>query len=530
MKDCSMARRTLFVRFIVLSAILFGLLSLTSCDMIEDLLATSDEPGTIYGYVVMEDGAARTNVSVTATNSDGTLTYSTTTDKNGYYIIEQVSPAKYTLSFKKTAYADSQKSITIRGGKNADAGTVTLYISYGYINGKVTDESGSPITGATVTVSGSGLSYSAKTDSTGKYSIKAKPGTYTAIMFNCTCWSTQYTLSDKITLSSGKNVKVSDYSLTAHHSFVAAGTDESTGNKINRCKVCGLEMPVTGAMWAGVRVSSYGMRSSFGKNNFPSETDMAYFGQKMSACYEGSTGAYVIIVGTISEIKDDNQNVIAGRCSLQFPLSKSITYATGSNNDFYESYLTSLDNAGYSVWLQVEPGDADLVELAKEVMNHYKHHQCVKGFGIDVEWFEYRRKANEEEGDSSKLSNTNAKAVVDAVRTINPEYTVFVKHWDEEWLPEASDGLVFINDSQGFHGNLNKMCSEFADWADNFYPCPVMFQIGYNADKDIWGEMENPAKELGEAILEKCTSNNDIGIIWVDFTLKEVIEKIPVAD
>ena len=279
MKDCSMARRTLFVRFIVLSAILFGLLSLTSCDMLEDLLATSDEPGTIYGYVVMEDGASRTNVSVTATDSDGTLTYSTTTDKNGYYCIEQVTPAKYTLTFRKSGYSDTTTSVTARGGKNADAGTVTLNISYGYINGKVTDESGSPITGATVTVSGSGLSYSAKTDSAGKYSIKAKPGTYTAIKFNCTCWSAQYTLSDKITLSSGKNVKVSDYSLTAHHSFVAAG------NKINRCKVCGLEMPVTGAMWAGVRVSSYGMVKSdsnpYAFDEFPGVSDMTGFGATM---------------------------------------------------------------------------------------------------------------------------------------------------------------------------------------------------------------------------------------------------------
>ncbi|MBR5668200.1 MAG: hypothetical protein IKX15_01150, partial [Spirochaetales bacterium] len=78
----TVTRRALFVRFIVLTAILFGLLSLTSCDMLEDLIGNSDEPGTIYGYVVMEDGAARTNVSVTATNSDGTLTYSATTDMN----------------------------------------------------------------------------------------------------------------------------------------------------------------------------------------------------------------------------------------------------------------------------------------------------------------------------------------------------------------------------------------------------------------------------------------------------------------
>ena len=39
--------------------------------------------------------------------------------------------------------------------------------------------------------------------------------------------------------------------------------------------------------------------------------------------------------------------------------------------------------------------------------------------------------------------------------------------------------------------------------------------------------MENPAKERGTAIVEASYTKNDIGIIWVDFTLKEVIEKIP---
>lgn len=74
------------------------------------------------------------------------------------------------------------------------------------------------------------------------------------------------------------------------------------------------------------------------------------------------------------------------------------------------------------------------------------------------------------------------------------------------------------------------MCQEFADWAENFNPCPVMFQIGYDNDRTkIWGSMTNPAKELGTAILEECGKRdrtNTLGIIWVDFTLKEAMEKI----
>ena len=279
--------------------------------------------------------------------------------------------------------------------------------------------------------------------------------------------------------------------------------------------------------WAGIRVSNYGIRSSFGKDNFPSASTLAGYAEKMEGCYEGSTGTYILIVGTISSIYDDKGNVVSGRCSLQFPLSKTITNVRGSDNDFYEDYLTAMDNAGNSVWLQVEPGDADLVALATEVMTHYKDHPSVKGFGIDVEWFEYREKAGADEGDSSKLSDSKAKAVVDAVRAINPDYTVFVKHWDERWLPPSNrDGLIFVSDSQ-YYDSPAQQRDDFAEWARHYAPSPVMFQIGYRADKEtVWGGYANPAKELGEFIVSGCNSGNDVGIIWVDFTLKEAMSKI----
>ena len=279
--------------------------------------------------------------------------------------------------------------------------------------------------------------------------------------------------------------------------------------------------------WAGIRVSNYGLRRSFGKDNFPSASTLAGYAQKMANCYEGSSGTYILIVGTISSVYNDNGDVISGRCSVQFPLSKTITNVRGSDEDFYEAYLTEMDKTDSSVWIQVEPGDADLVALATEVMNHYKHHSCVKGFGIDVEWYEYREKAGDDEGDSSKLSDAKAKAVVDAVRAINPEYTVFVKHWDERWLPPSyRDGLIFVSDSQ-YYDSPAQQRDDFAEWARHYAPSPVMFQIGYDADKStVWGRYDNPAKELGQFIVSGCKSGNDVGIIWVDFTLKEAMSKI----
>ena len=129
--------------------------------------------------------------------------------------------------------------------------------------------------------------------------------------------------------------------------------------------------------WAGIRVSSYGMGKKYGWESVPSVSKMSDYAGQMSSRYEGSTGAYILIVGTMSG--DDT-------CYLNFPVDGDYKYIESSDKDKYESYLDEFDKKGYSVWLQVEPGYADLVTLAKLVLDRYGHHSCVKGFGIDVEW------------------------------------------------------------------------------------------------------------------------------------------------
>ncbi len=119
------------------------------------------------------------------------------------------------------------------------------------------------------------------------------------------------------------------------------------------------------------------MEESYG-DRFPDTNMMTWFGTKMTSCFDKSKAAYIIIVGVMG---DDEKT-----CHLQFPLSKEIQNAYGDEEDFYEKYLTALDATGASVWLQVEPGNADLV-----------------------------------------------------------------KHWDKKWLPSAMDGLIYVNDSQGFY-------------------------------------------------------------------------------
>ena len=511
--------RSSAIAFILIA--LFALLALTSCSP-----ETADGTGSLCGRVLLEesDSAGGILVTLRANDDPDEIAYSCRTEENGTFKFQDIRSTTYTVSFIISGYNTVRlENIKVRSGRNTGIETTTLSIQLGTIKGTVQDSSGNPLSGATVTVSGNGRSYSTTTGSDGSFSMSVRAGKYTDIVIGCYHHNLKGTLNT--TVRSGSDTKLQTYKIAEGCNYEVIEKKDATstepGYKKYRCTDCGAgkteEIPVVAlARWAGVRVSSYGMEESFG--SFPGVTAMTEFGAKMESCYEGSTGAYVFIVGTVDED--------IWTCHLGFPLSKEIENVYGEEEDLYEEYLTAFDEAGYSVWLQVEPGNANLADLADEVMNRYKHHSCVKGFGIDVEWY----KPEGTRGRGTKLTDSKTvNTILSTVKGINSDYTVFVKHWDERWLPDAQSGLIFVNDSQGFYGDLEKVCDDFADWAEHFDPCPVMFQIGYDADEDIWGTMTNPAKDLGTAIIEECNEkerSNDIGIIWVDFTLKEAMEKI----
>ena len=502
--------------FSLIIVILIAILAVTSCG---DL--PFGKNGAIKGIVLLEGGDPGFDALVSVSDGQGNYYY-TRADADGSYKIDDIQPGTYSVTFILAGYSNvKMEDVAISAGKPTDLGTVTLPCKTGTVSGTVTDEDDSPLAGAVVTIFGNGSEYSATTDAQGKYKITARTGKYTDIIIDYPDYNLKDTIN--ILIKADSEVKNQNYVVPFNHNLVLVEmvepTNEKTGYRKYQCTDCLYThteeiAPIDLAKWAGIRVSSYGMYDSFG--SFPGVTEMTGFAEKMEDCYEGSIGTYIFIVGTVDED--------VWTCHLGFPLSKEIDMVYGTAEDLYDAYLDAFDEAGYSVWLQVEPGNADLVDLATEVMTHYGHHSCVKGFGIDVEWY----KPEGTKGHGTELDKTTAGKVLRAVRKVNSDYTVFIKHWDEDYLTEGEpvDGFIYVDDSQGFR-SLNRMCQTFAGWAETFAPCPVMFQIGYEADESrVWGSMENPAKELGTAIAEACTTDNFLGIIWVDFTLKEAMEKI----
>ena len=124
-------------------------------------------------------------------------------------------------------------------------------------------------------------------------------------------------------------------------------------------------------------------------------------------------------------------------CRLGFPGDSGAHEKTSFNPvDQNEAWLDSFDRAGIQVWLQVEPGDADVEELIDLVLDRYGHHRCIAGFGVDLEW--YRTAGTD--GWGTRADDGKAESWERAVKAHNQDYSLFLKHWDPRWMPPSYRG------------------------------------------------------------------------------------------
>ncbi len=262
-------------------------------------------------------------------------------------------------------------------------------------------------------------------------------------------------------------------------------------------------------VFAGVRSSSYGIKS------FPEPPAWKKAIDAMTGYFEGSTPCAIWIVGVMAETPKYTH--------LEFP-SEGKTYPNieFEDADKHEPFLSYFDKAGIKVFLQVEPANADMMTLIDLVLGRYKDHPCVIGFGVDVEW--NKEADNPEWG--VKVDDATAQQWEAKVKSCNPEYRLFLKHWDIGWMPPTYRGdIIFVDNGQEFK-NFEEMLAKFPNvWAKTFYPNTVIFQVGYGSDKPWWSKLPTPPKTIGDSLKKKI--RQDLGIIWVDFSSRDVL---PLAD
>ena len=271
------------------------------------------------------------------------------------------------------------------------------------------------------------------------------------------------------------------------------------GLLLSSCNYLGGNSMADRPIGAGFRYSSYGPPYN------PGPEYWANVGLQMAEKFEGSVPQGIWIVG-----------VIHGEGTyVNFPTGIDSRYVMDSVVDMNEAVFDLFDEQGVEVWLQVEPGMAPVEELIHAMLRQYKHHPCVIGIGVDVEWYQSYKVP-----EGKPVTDEEARAWVAAAQSHGEQYRVFLKHWEIDWMPPTErKGLVFIDDSQQLE-NLDAMVAEFQTWGETFAPAAVGFQYGYPADKTWWREFEDPPKEIGEALLEAIP--NAEGLYWVDFTIFDI--------
>jgi hypothetical protein len=258
-------------------------------------------------------------------------------------------------------------------------------------------------------------------------------------------------------------------------------------------------------VYAGVRSSRYGIKP------FPEPAAWVKAMRRMADDFPGATPCGIWIVSTMSKTSRFTR--------LEFPAEgRTVPFVEFEETDRHERYLDAFDGAGIQVFLQVEPANAEVPALIDLVLERYGRHPCVVGFGVDVEW----NKTADHPETGMPVDDVTARAWEERVKAHNPAYRLFLKHWDEKWMPPSYRGeIIFVDDSQIFPDE-ESMIREFSErWAPTFSPNTVVFQVGYNSDRPWWSKLPDPPKTLGEAIRQRI--RQEMGIIWVDFSLRDVL-------
>jgi hypothetical protein len=186
--------------------------------------------------------------------------------------------------------------------------------------------------------------------------------------------------------------------------------------------------------------------------------------------------------------------------------------ATALSDAVHEEYLTHMDRLGVAIFLEVWPSGADVPTAIDTWLGKFKHHQCVAGFAVDLEY-------------AKKVDDATAKAWDERIKSHNPRYRLMLKHWEEGYMPPTYRGhgdLIFVDTSS--EASMEALNAAYAKWAAHFAPSACAFMIGYPADEDGmdgkntigWWTLKDPIKDWGTALMARIAHpTQEIGVLWV---------------
>ncbi|QNP90821.1 carboxypeptidase regulatory-like domain-containing protein [Corynebacterium lujinxingii] len=137
-------------------------------------------PGSISGKVVDESGHAVSGATVTLTGPDGTPR-TVQAGSDGSLNVDGLRPGEYTVRIEAPGYEPVEQTINIGPGESKHLNVPGLVAKPGSISGKVVDESGHAVSGATVTLTGpDGTPRTVQVGADGSLNVDGlRPGEYT---------------------------------------------------------------------------------------------------------------------------------------------------------------------------------------------------------------------------------------------------------------------------------------------------------------------------------------------------------------
>lgn len=200
------------------------------------------------------------------------------------------------------------------------------------------------------------------------------------------------------------------------------------------------------------------------------------------------------------------------------------------SDEKHEEHLAYFDALGVDVFLEVRPGSASVTGLIDTYLKKFGKHPSIKGFGVDLEFYQWKGNKNDD-----------AKAMDDKLKSYNPAYRLFFKHWEAGNMPTyrgKNDMIFFSTSSESspatlIQGHAN-FCNSFTATGTPTVACG--FQIGYPADEplgdnhvhngpyDGWSKWQDPIKEWSDALLKAVTSPTaELGFVWVTVKSERIV-------
>jgi hypothetical protein len=232
---------------------------------------------------------------------------------------------------------------------------------------------------------------------------------------------------------------------------------------------------------------------------------LAWTAEKMATRFPGAVPEAIWVVGEFH----------AGGTYLRFPCVSDDPHIQCSQADTDEAALSVFDQRGLRIWLEVQPGDADVEKIIPLVLDRYGYHPSVIGFGVDLTTWQAGSELF-----GGRITDDEAAHWVEMVRSYNPEYRLFLKHSLIAYMPPtARDDILFVNGSHDFQ-DLDDMLAEFSDWGQYFAPARVAFQYGHPDDQSWWDGQPDAPGTLGRTILEHVPNTD--ALFWLDSTIVHV--------